>query len=100
MREPSTPSTLRSQTIPQGGCTGVPIVNGAKMPEWTKGEEWFKTQDEATQASILGPGKLAAYKDGRFGFAELKRSTQNETWGAGVKVASLKDLGIAKVATP
>lgn len=83
---------------PQGRCTGVPIVNGAKIPEWTKGEDWFKIQDEATQRSILGPGKFDAYKEGRFGFAELKQSTKSATWGEGVKVASLKDLGIAKQA--
>jgi hypothetical protein len=81
---------------PQGRCGQIPVVNGARMPEWTRGEDWFKTQPEDVQRSILGPGKYDAWKEGRFGFGELKMATHNATWGEGVKVASLKDLGIAK----
>ena len=62
------------------------------------GEAWFRGQDEATQRRILGPGRYQAWKDGRFDFGELKQATQNATWGEGVKVATLKDLGIAKTA--
>lgn len=77
---------------PQGRCTPVPVVRGMPETTWTAGEDWFKTQPESVQESILGPGRLQAYNEGLFNFGNLVRRTNDKTWGKGLNPRSLADL--------
>ena len=80
---------------PQGRCTAIPIIAGQQPIEWPKGGEWFATQDEATQLSILGPGKLELWQRGGFDFADLAVQTNDERWGLGLRPATLRELARA-----
>jgi len=75
-----------------GRCTGVPIVKGMPAVQWTAGEAWFRQQPEATQAAILGRGRLDAYRAGAFGFGDLVTRTEDPVWGAGIVPTPLKQL--------
>jgi hypothetical protein len=77
---------------PQGRCTSVPVVRGMPETTWLAGEEWFMQQSEEVQERILGKGKLDAWKDGLFKFADLVRRTDHATWGKGLTPRSLADL--------
>lgn len=67
------------------------------MPQWDRpqddGAQWFSAQDSATRTAILGPGKAALYDAGTITLADLVVPTSSPRWGAGVRVATLADLG-------
>jgi len=77
---------------PKGRCTSIPVVVGMPEGEWLGGEAWFAEQDDATQRSILGPGRLEAWNAGEFEFGALVTRTEDQTWGAGVIPTPLRDL--------
>lgn len=77
---------------PQGRCTIVPIIIGVKNPTWQLGPDWFREQPASTQQSILGPGRYAAWQDGKFELDQLVSVRENETWGASVQPTPLKEL--------
>lgn len=56
------------------------------------GEKAFGTLDAETQKAILGKAKYLAWKDGKFEFSDLSVRTSDPVWGAGRKVASLREL--------
>lgn len=56
------------------------------------GEAYFKTLSDDEQRKLLGPSKWQAYTEGKFKFEKLAKTTYNSTWGAGIGIASLKDL--------
>lgn len=77
---------------PQGRCTPVPVVSGLPAVTWQDGSSWFVTQPETVQMSILGRGRYEAWKDGQFELANVVARRENETWGAALVPAPLKDL--------
>ena len=77
----------------KGRCTSIPVVVGMPEGEWLGGEAWFAEQDEGVQRSILGPGRLEAWKAGGFEFGDLVTRTEDQTWGAGVIPTPLRRLG-------
>lgn len=77
---------------PSGRCSLVPIVTGFEPVTWLAGPDWFKTQDEATQRSILGGGAFDAWKDGAFDLPQLITRREDDTWGASLVPTSLQVL--------
>jgi hypothetical protein len=77
---------------PNGRCAQVPVVIGAANPTWQTGQEWFRRQDEATQLSILGPGRFAAWQEGQFELSDLAQTRRDATWGDSLQVTPLADL--------
>jgi len=77
---------------PNGRCTGVPVVEGLPPITWTGGQDWFDRQSDARQLAIMGPDKLAAYRQGQFEFGALATRTQHPTWGGGLAVTPLSQL--------
>lgn len=77
---------------PSGRCTMVPIVKGMPETQWELGQDWFKSQNEATQISILGQKRYDAWQDGQFNLGQLVTVKKDSTWGDSVQVTSLKDL--------
>jgi len=77
---------------PQDRCAIVPVLPGVDMPEYPTGKDWFDTQTDDMQRSILGPGKYEAYQAGEFEFAQLATPTYSPTWGPGLEVTPLKEL--------
>ncbi|MCR4338783.1 MAG: minor capsid protein [Gemmatimonadaceae bacterium] len=88
-------------THPACKCTPIPVTKTWKelgfegvedtAPEIESGSDWFARQDAAKQLSVLGPGKYAAYRDGRVGLKDLVQRTQSDRWGGGRRARSLKD---------
>lgn len=76
----------------QGRCVSVPVVMGVPDPQWLKGVDWFREQEVATQQSILGKGRYAAWQSGRFDFQEVIKVVPNSTWGDSLQVATLTEL--------
>lgn len=64
-----------------GRCTSIPVVIGAEDASlFENGTDWFQKQSEATQRSILGPGRYEAWQNG----ASLKgmfTHVDDPTWG-------------------
>ena len=78
---------------PNGRCAMIPVVAGAPPVEWLKGEEWFETQDAATQQDILGKGHYEGWTNGQFALQDLVKVKPNSTWGPSMGVTPLKELG-------
>lgn len=77
---------------PSGRCFLVPIIAGLPTPEWESGQAWFARQPETVQADILGPGRLAAWKDGRYSLGDLVTHKHDREWGGSIHPTPLKDL--------
>lgn len=82
--------TLREH--PQGRCTIIPTVTGFPPVQWEKGPDWFVKQSPETQAVILGRGKYAAWRDGKFDLDQLVSVRTNATWGDSLQPTPLRDL--------
>jgi hypothetical protein len=77
---------------PCGRCAPCPCVIGYDDPTWTTGKEWLVAQDEATQRQIMGDARFEAWQGGT-SLESMVTHTQNETWGPGVGVVPLGQLG-------
>jgi hypothetical protein len=75
-----------------GRCAMLPIVKGSDNPIQQTGEEWFNAQDEATQRSMMGPGKYGAWKAGQFEFSQLSKDYEDDIFGIMKGEASLSSL--------
>jgi len=80
------------RTHPVCRCGLLPVVTGFPEVEWTKGPDWFMQQSAKTQQDILGPGRFAAWKDGRFELDQLVTVRSNERWGDSIQPTPLKVL--------
>jgi SPP1 gp7 family putative phage head morphogenesis protein len=56
------------------------------------GESYFNQLNESEQRRLLGPAKWQAWKDGKFTFDKLVKSTWNSTWGEGKSMKNLIEL--------
>lgn len=79
---------LRSH--PRCRCTQVPLPVGSDM-RLQPGTEWLAAQPVRTQRAVLGPGKFAAYQDGRLDLSALARRTDDPVWGPGRREATLAE---------
>lgn len=77
---------------PQDRCVMQPNVVGFPPIPTVSGEDWLKTQPESVQVEILGKGRHAAWKAGKFNFKRMVTVVPNKIWGPSAQVTSLKDL--------
>ena len=77
---------------PNCRCTMVPVVPGVQPPAWQSSEAWFGAQDEATQLSIMGPGRYELYSSGSVGWSDLSAKTWSDEWGGAIVPANVGDL--------
>lgn len=82
--------TLREH--PSGRCALVPIVDGANVPQWTRGKDWFLAQPPQTQRDILGDGRFEAWKDKKFDLDQLVTVRKSSVWGDSIQPTPLKEL--------
>lgn len=73
---------------PNCRCSMVPGVDGG--PVAPNGVAAFTRQPESVKAAVLGPGKLAAWQDGRIELPDLVRRTYDPRWGSMRTEASLR----------
>lgn len=85
------PLQVPFQSHPTCRCTLVPVVAGMPPVEWQTGAEWFATQPENVQKQILGPGRLAEYKNG-MPFDRFATLREDATWGGAIVPTPLRDL--------
>lgn len=64
----------------QGRCTAIPVLQGLPEPKWQSPTDWFETQSETTQESILGTGRFNAWKNGASLESMVKR-VFDPIWG-------------------
>ena len=76
----------------QGRCAFVPVVVGVAAPTWESGEAYFETLSAAEQRAAMGDRRYEAYRAGKFDFADLARTTHDDTWGEGLRVATAGEL--------
>lgn len=55
----------------------------------TGAREWFEEQSEATQRTMLGPGRFDAWKAGKLELTDMAEISVDPTWGPTVKVKPL-----------
>lgn len=75
-----------------GRCAPIPYIEQFGNPVGQSGEEWFNSLSDEEQAAIMGPDKLAAYKDGKFSFDQLSRQDPHDIYGSMRTEQSLKNL--------
>lgn len=73
-------------------------IDGSDIPETSidlgdRGEDWFNSQDEAMQESILGPAKFNAWQQGDLSLEDLI-GVQSDDWGTSIYEKSMKELGL------
>lgn len=81
---------------PNGRCTLAPVLDlpGIPAPQWQTGDQWFKTLSADKQEEMMGSKRYAAWQDGVFSFRDLAKTTHSDTWGDGLRVATLAELGV------
>jgi len=77
---------------PNCRCALIPIVRGQPEPEWQRGEDWLRSQDSATQESIMGKGKYEAWRLGQFELQDSVQIVPNATWGPTLRSVPLREL--------
>lgn len=77
---------------PQGRCVAVPVVEGVPNVTWQAGADWFVEQDAATQQSILGKGRYAAWLAGAFDLRDMVRVVNSGVWGPSLESVPLQEL--------
>jgi hypothetical protein len=75
----------------QGRCAPLPAVLGFN-PVLENGEQAFLKLSESEQASMMGPGRYQAWKDGKFEFWQNSGTHLDDVYGEMRVVAPLKDL--------
>lgn len=61
-------------------------------PQMQSGSDWFQSQNEATQRTVLGNAKYEAWKAGKFELADTVKKTYDPDWGSSIQERSLKEL--------
>jgi SPP1 gp7 family putative phage head morphogenesis protein len=56
------------------------------------GDEWFMSQDESVQRSILGNGKYDAWANGDFQLSDIVGHASDPVWGGSIYEKPLKEL--------
>lgn len=77
----------------QGRCMAVPCVEGIEDPSWTSGKDWFETQSEEIQQSILGPGRYEAWQNGA-SLDKMVKRVSDPVWGGAFVPTPVEELGI------
>ena len=77
---------------PSGRCSSVPIIEGVPAPSWQSGRDWLNEQPVEYQRKVLGAGRYAACKAGKFKFDDLATTTHHDEWGKGLAVKPLSEL--------
>jgi len=77
---------------PQDRCAMIPLIQGAPLPKYEKGLDWFQRQPEAVQRKRMGPKKWESWQEGDFHLDKLVTITHHPVWGASSRVSTLRDL--------
>lgn len=77
----------RTRSWEELGFKGIPDTR----PQVPSGVDVFNALPDADKLAILGPGKLAAYRDGRITLPDLVKRTRSPRWGPGRRERSLRD---------
>lgn len=75
-----------------GRCAMIPWLKGEPNPIEQTGADWFSTQSESTQKSMMGDEKWQAWKDEKFTFDKLSTTYENDVFGTMRRESSLKEL--------
>lgn len=73
-------------------CVTIPILSGVSPVQYETGQQWFKTQSDATQRSMLGPGRYDAWKAGEASLDDMVSRDWNDTWGGSLRTTRVRDL--------
>ncbi len=65
-----------------GRCSELPKLVGEPPTTEQSGEAWFETLDESKQRELMGDARWQAWKDGKFEFAALSTSEDDEVYGS------------------
>lgn len=65
---------------PNCRCSTIPIVEGVPPTSFVAGAEWFATQPENVQRSILGPGRYDAWQKG-VPLNSMSTHIADDVWG-------------------
>jgi hypothetical protein len=86
----------------RGRCTAIPAtvsyaalgIDGIDEPklEIESGEAWFRKQPSEAQRQMMGKGKYAAWKEGKFDFQDLSVPYQDDVYGTMIREATLAEL--------
>lgn len=75
-----------------GRCAMLPWVKGEPNPIEQDGADWFTSQSETTQKSMMGTTKWQAWQDGKFELNQISGTYQDDVFGEMRGEVSLKDL--------
>ncbi|MGB7925576.1 MAG: phage minor head protein [Pyrinomonadaceae bacterium] len=84
------PLSQKLRSHPGCRCVPVPLTKGSEPPK--SGEEWLREQEAGVQREILGDGKYAAFRDGKFQLEDLVGVRHDPQWGTTRYERSLKDM--------
>jgi SPP1 gp7 family putative phage head morphogenesis protein len=77
---------------PQGRCTPIPVVIGMPEIEYQTGKMWFLELPAAVQREMMGKGKYAAWKAGKFELDDIVGRHEDDVWGNSLGVKPLEGL--------
>lgn len=78
---------------PNGRCALIPVLANVPAVRYETGQQWLRSQPEATQRRILGAGRYQAWQDGRATLDDMVSRDWNDTWGGSLRPTRVRDLG-------
>ena len=81
---------------PPNRCSMIPVlvVNG-QVFDPSRGptaRDWLEGQPETVQRQVMGPGRFAAYQEGRIGIKDMARRVENERFGGAWVPRTVTDI--------
>ena len=76
----------------QGRCTMIPVLANVPAVQFQDGKAWFRTQPEAVQRAMLGPGRFELWQRGEASLDDMVSRDWSDTWGASLRVTNVARL--------
>ena len=77
---------------PQGRCVMIPAIKGIEMKSRLgSGKVWFEGLSQEEQIATMGPGRYAAWQDGRLNWDNMVVTKTHPVWGPSVHPAPIPE---------
>lgn len=74
-------------------CTMIPLVTGSTWLDGIQtGSDWFSSQSEATQKSMLGPGRYDLYSSGKWDWSAASQPYEDDVYGVMRRASTLSEM--------
>jgi len=77
---------------PNGRCSLVPVLVNVPPVQFQTGQQWFRSQPEATQRRMMGTGRFDLWQRGEVSMDDMISRSWSDDWGGSLHPTRVSDL--------